>query len=118
MAMVTELFETILSNIEKIAKTETVVGEPFTSDGVTLIPISRVRVGFGAGGSEQPEKEKGAGGGGGGGISITPIAFIVIQDKEVFLLPMKQGQLASIVESIPDIIAKLKKIEKKSKESK
>ena len=43
----------IASELEKIANTKTVVGEPITAAGKTIIPISRISMGFGAGGGKE-----------------------------------------------------------------
>ena len=42
----------IADELEKIATTKTVVGEPITAAGKTIVPISRITMGFG------PEVEK------------------------------------------------------------
>ena len=41
----------LLEKLKGIAQTDTVVGQPIVADGVTLIPVSRVSVGFGLGDS-------------------------------------------------------------------
>jgi uncharacterized spore protein YtfJ len=53
----------IADELEKIATTKTVVGEPITAAGKTIVPISRITMGFGAGGGEgKKDNESGYGG--------------------------------------------------------
>ena len=83
----------------------TIIGEPIeTSNNIVIIPISKVSFGFAAGGSEfkgetideytRKEKEEEIqyrlpfGGGSGAGVSINPIAFLVVQENIVKLLPV------------------------------
>lgn len=48
-----ELMQTTMENVKNILKVDTVVGDPiFTPDGITLVPISKISVGFGGGGVE------------------------------------------------------------------
>ena len=63
----------LLEKLKGIAQTDTVVGQPIVADGVTLIPVSRVSVGFGLGGVGG----KGEAAGSGGGLTVEPIAFPV-----------------------------------------
>jgi len=50
MEVAQNLVKTTLEEIEKVLSTKTVVGEPITVEGVTLIPLISVGFGFGAGG--------------------------------------------------------------------
>ena len=48
---VSELMETTMTKIREMVDSNSVIGEPITTpDGVTLIPVSRVSLGFGSGG--------------------------------------------------------------------
>ena len=48
-----ELMQTTMENVKNILKVDTVVGDPiYTPDGITLVPISKISVGFGGGGVE------------------------------------------------------------------
>ncbi len=71
---------------------DTIVGNPLKTDhGDTIIPVSKVSFGFGAGGSEFETERKSTtdgspfGGGSGGGVSITPIAFLIVNESGVEL---------------------------------
>ena len=86
MEIVGELAKTTLGELEKVLTTRTVVGEPMTIEGVTLIPLISIGFGFGAGGGsgkgEAKQKGEGAGGGTGGGAWIRPVAIVVIDILE------------------------------------
>lgn len=102
------LMKTAMENIKEMVDVNTIVGDPVeTPDGSIILPISRVGFGFAAGGSEFERmndsngkdhgkdhgKEDGGkglpfGGGSGGGVSITPIAFLVVGQQGVRLLPL------------------------------
>ncbi len=120
-----ELLKTLVDELQRIAKTETIVGEPIEVAGNTIIPVCRVMLGFGGGsgqGEEAKEGEKkratGGGGGGGGGLKIEPAAFIVIKGEEVAILaaPGPRGKLAELFEKIPDLIEKIAQAKKKEGE--
>ena len=55
-----ELMQSTMDNVKNMLKVDTVVGEPiYTPDGITLVPISRISVGFGGGGVEFSPKKAG-----------------------------------------------------------
>ncbi len=107
------LVQTAVEKIKEVVDVDTVVGNPITvPNGTTIIPVSKVSVGFGSGGSDIPAKsEKDLFGGGmGGGVTVTPLAFITITpDGNVKLLqltvnaPKENAALATI----PDVIDKV-----------
>ena len=107
MKDVENLFNTTITEIERMLNTKTVVGEPITVEGNTLIPLVSVGFGFGAGGGEGTEKGKcaGTGGGTGGGGGVKPVALIVINKDGVRVEPIKSGA-SSAVEKVAETIAK------------
>ncbi|MDH5473389.1 MAG: spore germination protein GerW family protein [Gammaproteobacteria bacterium] len=107
MKNVENLFNTTITEIERMLNTKTVVGEPMTVEGNTLIPLVSVGFGFGAGGGEGTEQGKcgGTGGGTGGGGGVKPVALIVINKDGVRVEPIKSGA-SSAVEKIAETIAK------------
>jgi uncharacterized spore protein YtfJ len=123
----TDLLSTLAAQVRAIAKSETVVGDPITMGDATIIPVTRVTLGFGGGSGsgevderEKAEKAGGSGGGGGGGVRIEPAAFILMQAGQVTVLaaPGKRGALAEMFEQVPDLIEKIvsKQQEKQGKE--
>ena len=112
----TELLEVLAAQVRDLAKTETVVGDPITLGDTTIVPVSRVMVGFGGGSGSgdvneagKAEKAGGAGGGGGGGVRIEPAAFLILRGGEVSVVaaPAKRGALAEMFEQVPDLVEKV-----------
>ena len=74
MEDIEKLFDKAVTEIERMLNTKTVVGEPITVEGNTLIPLINVGFGFGVGGGKGKEPNKGGGqaGGTGGGGGVKP----------------------------------------------
>ncbi|MDD5674163.1 MAG: spore germination protein GerW family protein [Chitinivibrionales bacterium] len=117
--MLTDVIKAALEQIQTIAKTETVIGEPIVAGPVTLIPVSRISIGFAAGGGGKDEKSN-SGAGTGGGITITPIAFIsIIKDHvQVHGVEKNDVNFAKILAMAPDLISKISGFINKNKEHK
>ena len=115
------LVKTAIEKIRDMVDTETIIGKPITtSNGTTIIPVSKVSVGFGSGGSDLPTKQAKDlfGGGAGGGVSIQPIAFItILPDGNVKLLQMTiiATKETAALALIPDIVDKITGIISKGK---
>jgi len=107
MKNVESLFNTTITEIERMLNTKTVVGEPITVEGNTLIPLVSVGFGFGAGGGEKGDSGKGAdtGGGTGGGGGVKPVALIIINQDGVRVEPIKSGT-ASVLEKLAETAGK------------
>ncbi|MFC1476514.1 GerW family sporulation protein [Fibrobacterota bacterium] len=115
-----EILKTALDQMQYIAKTETVFGDPIEVGEITLIPISKVSIGFAAGGANS-EKRSGAGSGTGGGVQVTPVAFISISGEKVQIhsLDKSDQSLKKILAMAPDVIKKVSQfMDKKSKKGK
>jgi uncharacterized spore protein YtfJ len=109
-------FESMLQRltefIQKEAKTETVIGEPFQLGGFHCVPVIRLGIGFGSGGGsgDSVKAGKGEGGGGGAGIGIDPVGFLVTRDNEISFISTHQNKgLSAIFDKVPDLIEKLMK---------
>ena len=109
-----ELLENSFAKIKEMVDTNSVVGEPIvTADGVTIIPISKISVGFGGGGSDFATKNSQSdafGGGVGGGVKVTPIAFLVIKEGNGRMIPVAVPASSTadrIVELIPDTLDRI-----------
>ena len=93
-----ELMQNTMENVRSILKVDTVVGDPiYTPDGITLVPISKISVGFGGGGVEFNTKKVGEvrpyGGGNATGVKIDPIGFLVIKDGTI-VAELQKGYMA------------------------
>ena len=110
---VPNMMEGMLHKIREMIDANTVMGTPVTTpDGTTIIPISKVSIGFGGGGSDFATNKGGNpfGGGAGGGVKVTPVAFIVVSEGNVRMLPVAQVANTTadrLVEMIPDTLDKV-----------
>ena len=97
----------LLEKLKGIAQTDTVVGAPIAAEGVTLIPVSRVSVGFGLGGGAG----KGEVGGSGGGLTVEPIAFVVVQADDVKIVSLTRDKdvIGKALDLVPEVLSLLKK---------
>ena len=129
------MIETALENIKKMTDVNTIVGEPIQiPGGGTVIPVSKVSVGFASGGMDYnskaaPEKAPNFGGGTGSGFTITPVAFLVVDEAgAVSLLNVNApvgagskdlvGTISGLVDKAPSMVEKIKQIFKKDTEEK
>lgn len=109
------MLENTIQKIREMVDVNSVIGDPIsTPDGVTIIPVSRVSVGFGGGGSDFANKNPGPdmpfGGGVGGGVKVTPICFLIVKDGNVRMMPVPEPASSTadrIVEMVPDTLEKL-----------
>ena len=57
MSQIPNMLESTIQKIREMVDVNSVIGEPIsTPDGVTIIPVSKVSVGFGGGGSDFTKK--------------------------------------------------------------
>ena len=98
-----------LEKVKGMVDSNSVIGSPiFTPDGTTIIPVSKVSIGFGCGGSDFPSaspKEM-FGGGTGGGVTIQPVAFLVLKGESVRMIQLadKNNVVERIANMVPDAI--------------
>lgn len=112
------LMRSTMENLRDMIDVNTVIGDIVeTSDGTSIIPISKVSFGFASGGSEfgsdiplKKEEEKYPfGGGSGAGVSVKPIAFLIVKDGMVRLQPVDYDNTVDrVVDSIPQVIEMVK----------
>ena len=107
------MLENTIAKIREMVDVNSVIGNPITTpDGVPIIPVSKVSVGFGGGGSDFVGKngDNPFGGGAGGGVKINPIAFLVVKEGSVRMIPVATPANTTadrIVEMVPDTLDKI-----------
>ena len=108
------MLENTIAKIREMVDVNNVIGDPITTpDGVTIIPISKISVGLGGGGSDFSTKHSANqdfGGGVGAGVKVTPVAFLVIKDGSVRVLPVAAPANTTadrLVEMVPDTLDKI-----------
>ncbi|MDK9699275.1 MAG: spore germination protein GerW family protein [bacterium] len=106
-----DILDTLLSKLTSIAATKTVVGEPITIGERVILPVVKVSLGVGAGSGEgsgaKGEGKQGSGGGSGGGagLSISPVAFIVLDGHNVHLFGTKPSALDNLTAKLPELVS-------------
>ena len=115
-----EIIKASVEGIRGFTDMESAIGTPIqTPSGVTVIPVSKVSIGFATGGLDLGAKrvirDQNFGGGGGTGVSITPVAFLTIgKNAEINLIPISSpspsgiDNTLSLIERSPEIIQKIK----------
>jgi len=130
------LMKTAMESIKEMVDVNTIVGEAVQSpDGTVIIPISKVTFGFAAGGGEYSfpvndgdnekdtnDDEEGSenswkypfAGGSGAGVSINPVAFMVVGNGNIKLLPVNiNSTIDKILDLVPEFLCRLENICKK-----
>ncbi len=118
MPDIKEIAKTTMEEIERLLSTKTVVGEPISVEGATLIPLVAFGFGFGAGGGSGKNEKTGEGDGGGtgGGGGMRPVAVIVVTEDGVRVQPIRPGA-SGLMEKIAETITRVQESRKqKSKE--
>jgi len=118
------MLEGTIAKLKDIMQANTVVGTPIDGgDGLTIIPVSKIMVGMAGGGSDFVSKnpnsgENPFGGGVGTGVNMTPVAFLVIKDGNVRVLPVNAPANSTadrIVELVPETVDKISTLFEKKK---
>lgn len=130
------LMQTAMNSIKDMIDVNTIIGEPIeTTNGMVIIPISKVSVGFAAGGSEfkgetvdeykKKDKEEEVqyrlpfGGGSGAGISINPVAFVIVLKDSIKVLPIEHNSaIEKLMDYVPDLMEKADLIMDKTMDNK
>lgn len=111
-----DLMSTTMQKLREIADVNTIVGKPIQAGNVTIIPISRLTVGFASGGSDfvsknqKPEADNSFGGGSGAGMNLSPVAFLIVKGDTVKLMPVSPPAATTVdrvVEMVPEVVDKV-----------
>ena len=132
-----QMIKEAIGNINTMADVNTVIGEPMTlPNGVTIVPFSKVSVGFANGGTDRNPKQQGTeplfSGGSGAGVSVTPLGFLVVDaDGHISLMDLKNPDsytvapgpvekilngANAILDRAPELLERCKETFKKDKE--
>jgi sporulation protein YtfJ len=123
------LMTTAMESLKEMIDVNTIIGDPVeTPDGSVILTVSKVGFGFAAGGSEfkleggQKEGQSSLpfGGGSGGGVSITPIAFLIVNSQGVKMLHLDESThlYEKILELAPQAVDKIQQMFSKKDEGK
>lgn len=115
-----EMLGVSMQKIREMIDVNTVIGSPITTpDGVQIIPVTKVAIGYGGGGSDYATKnypqnrDNAFGGGAGAGVTITPVAFLVIRGESVRMLPVSEpasNSIERLIEQLPDLLDRVENL--------
>lgn len=111
---ISDLLNVSMKCLNEMIDANTVIGTPITYNKTTIIPVSRVHLGFVSGGSDiKPNSNKEEplfGGGTGGGLSLSPIAFLVIAEDKIELISIDSSThiAEKLMELFPKAVDKIK----------
>ena len=102
---------TSIEKIKDLVDVSTIIGEPIRiSETLQVIPVSKVTYGFASGGTDFPSKNNQElfGGGGGAGITISPVAFLVVNNGSVTVkyIDAAEGSVERVIGMVPDLVDK------------
>ena len=121
---ISDLMGTTMEKIRSMMDANTVVGQPIEAGGATVIPISKISLGYASGGSDfaqknqKPDHDNSSGGGAGMGVTITPISFLVIQGETVRVVSVDQPASTAmdrVIDLVPGVVDKVGSILNKKK---
>ena len=106
------IMDTAFTKIRTLCNADTVVGHPVTTaDGVSIVPSSKVTLGFLTGGGEYSDmsredySEYPFAGGSGAGVSVSPIGFLVSDGKSVKMVNVDdKSPFDKIMELLPEVM--------------
>lgn len=117
---VNKIMENTLEKMREMVDVSTIIGDPIKTGNTTLIPVSKVSYGFTSGGTDLPSKQNAElfGGGGGGGITISPVAFIVIQNEKVRMMQINNYSSSAdrAIAMIPELVDQISQLIKAKEE--
>jgi uncharacterized spore protein YtfJ len=101
----TDFIESLANRVGLRGGANAVFGEPVVREGITVVPVAKVRWGFGGGSGRGIEEgsdtgEIGEGSGGGGGVMASPLGFIEIKDGHA-----EFKRVSDPVAAVPIIVA-------------
>lgn len=125
---VNKIMENTLEKMRQMVDVSTIIGEPIVTGETTLIPVSKVSYGFTSGGTDLPSKQNAElfGGAGGGGITISPVAFIVVQKDKVRMMQINNytssadraiSMIPELVDQISQLVKAKDEVEQEDKEA-
>ncbi|MBQ3047779.1 MAG: GerW family sporulation protein [Clostridia bacterium] len=113
---VENVLDQTLKNLKTIVDVDCIVGNPINYNDTTIIPISKISVGFIGGGGEYDTKKKKSNnlnmpfaGGSGGGCNLTPIGFLVVMKEKVeFLKVDNESNIEKIINLANGLLSSFK----------
>lgn len=106
MAELNDLVTSLMSQLYRVSKSESVVGKPMIFGESAVVPLCKITVGFGTGSTDVAGEQRASGasfdvGGAGGGIAVEPRAFVVVgKDGTTQMLSVRKGAKAILQKAV------------------
>ena len=122
-----QVINSAFDSMRNLIDVDVVVGKTIYANGLMVLPLTKVSMGFVSGGGEyyselkeiKKETEYPFSGGSGAGLSVTPIGFLVIDGKSVSLIKIEQkSAFEKLLEAVPEVAKFLSKNVRKKKNDK
>ena len=123
---INDLISSSMDKIKTIVDSSTIVGEKVVcEDGTTIIPISKVTVGYVDGGGEYADLSSRRvanhfpmAGGSSGGMSVTPVGFLIESKGEINFVNVENKSLyQTVLNMFNALLAKVEENEKQKQET-
>ncbi len=111
------LMETAMENIKGMVEVNTIIGDAVeTPNGTVIIPVSKLCCGFASGGTHMmcqtnnnsDEQQPPFGGGAGAGMSVQPVGFLLVGDKDIRFQVVDHNAIYDrLIDEIPQMVEKL-----------
>ena len=101
-----------MENLKPLIDSNIVIGETIKGDGIDVVPVTKVTLGFVSGGGEyyselkeiRRETEYPFSGGCGGGVSVQPIGFLIMKKGVVEFVKIEAKTVVEkLIEAIPEL---------------
>ena len=117
---ISDFSESTVQKIRDMIEVSTIVGNPITTpDGIMVIPVSKVSLGFISGGadwSKEQAKNQNFSAATGTGVTINPVAFLVVKEGNVRLININMpadSTLDRLIDLAPEVMEKVTEWTKK-----
>lgn len=113
---IADIVDSLLTGVQGISKSETIIGAPQQAGDATVIPVHRLKIAFGAANASAGARGAKLGGdsggfGAGGAVELDPVAAIAVaKDGSAHLLTVEGDEKAgwsALLQEMPDIVSRL-----------
>ena len=107
-----EVMNSAMENLRPLIDVNIVIGKTIEADGLKVVPLSKVTMGFVSGGGEyyselkemRRETEYPFSGGSGGGVSLQPVGFLIIKNGDVEVVKIdSKSAIEKLIDTIPEV---------------
>ena len=108
-----EVMTSAMKNLRSLVDVDVVIGKKIETDSnITIFPLTKVTMGYISGGGEyntelrelKRDLQYPFSGGSGGGVSLKPIAFLVVDGKDVKLVEIEcKSAVEKLIEAVPEV---------------